>query len=124
MTGRPWPGPRRTTRSCGLSPGAETKAPGAGGGEPHGAYPEFDPEVRPAELVVRNASLVVGFVPFSTLVFGPEQWPVTFLLPENATIRLFDFLRCGTAFEERVFVLERPGQQKGVDGLEICDVVV
>ena len=105
----------------------QSEAPGAGWHKPHGANPEFDPEVRPAELVFRDASFEVRLVPEFHLFdvdFGPKQWPVSVLLPENAPIRLLYFFLSGAAFEERVFVLEPPGQQKGVDGLKICDIVV
>ena len=74
----------------------QSESPGAGGDEPHGPDPKFDPEVRPTELVIRDSSLVVRLVPklhFFKVDFGPEERLVAFLLPENATIRLFDFFQ-------------------------------
>ena len=76
--------------------GLEGQAPGAGWDNPHGAYPEFDPEVRPAKLVIRVASLVVRLVPeFHSLEvnFRPDERLVSVLLPENAPIGLLYFFR-------------------------------
>jgi hypothetical protein len=70
--------------------------------EPNGADTEFDPEVRPAELVFRDASFVICFVPKLHLLevnFGPEERLVSVLLPENAPIGLLYLFRCGAAFE-------------------------
>ena len=41
----------------------QSESPGAGGDVPNGAYPEFDPKIRPAELVFRDSSFVICLVP-------------------------------------------------------------
>ena len=72
----------------------EAQAPTSGWHKPNGAYPEFDPKVRPAKLVFRDATFVICLVPefhFFKIDLRLEQWPVSVLLPENAPIRLFFF---------------------------------